>query len=62
MITGATYDFFFSGYIGIYNFEASIYFEYLRVSDSSMTPLLFNVFIFMVLCDWESKTRQFGIK
>lgn len=60
----STYDyrrdvqlFFFSPYIGIYSFEASIYFEYLRLSDNSMTPLLFNVFIFMVLCDWESKTR-----
>ena len=64
----STYDYrrdlqlFFSGYISIYSFEASIYFEYLRLSHNSMTPLLFNVVIFMVLCYCESKTRQFGIK
>ena len=42
MTTGATYNTFFSGYISIYSFEASIYLEHLRLSDNSMTALIYK--------------------
>ena len=50
---------FFSGYISIYSFEPGIYLEHLRLSDNSMTALIYKES--MVLCHWESKTRQFDI-
>ena len=38
----ATYNTFLSGYICVYSFEASINLENLRLSDNSMTALIYE--------------------